>query len=398
MSDACGAYNIIDGSCYNCVSGSPAVNGVCNVIADVNCQIPGVGRCQLCNPGYFIATDGVCIRIPQFCTTPDNSTGACSVCNPGYQLVAGVCRLPPQLLPEPAPTVPPTSSLSTATTTSTTATVDINCASSFGNTCFSCNKGFSLNNGQCVFVQNADSLCVNYVNFNCTACSANYVLENSRCNIQFCQQLSGQGTCAQCNSGYSLANQGFSCIQTPTISNCNTVSNGVCAICNSGYGLFNGGCALLPQNCVNLGSNGQCDSCISGYSLSQNGGFGSSQCIVIQTTTTAMLIPNCRESSPTGCIACSFQYWLTSNGSCQQVDTLCKTYNSANGFCTSCYESYVLSNSTGSCSLFVKNDTNCKTYNSALECTGCYEGFYLNSVKTCAIINPLCSRFNTTTG
>lgn len=61
--------------------------------------------------------------------------------------------------------------------------------------------------------------------------------------------------------------------------------------------------------------------------------------------------PNCNSYKADGsCDVCSFRYWKTSTGDCEQVSDLCEKWSESNGKCTSCYKGYGL-NKDGACTL-----------------------------------------------
>jgi hypothetical protein len=78
--------------------------------------------------------------------------------------------------------------------------------------------------------------------------------------------------------------------------------------------------------------------------------------------------PTCQQ-----CATRSFNY----NGVCTAVNTLCNTWDSFNGFCSSCYNGYVLNGNT--CTINNQNVNNnplCKTWNGA-NCIECATRTYL---------------------
>lgn len=167
--------------------------------------------------------------------------------------------------------------------------------------------------------------------------------------------------------------------------NCLQAGPAGCAACAQGFGLVRGGCLQLPQFCqaVDQGS-GFCVACASGYSLGPMDPVAGTLCVAA-----VAMVPNCRTMGPVGCQVCSSGYWM-SNGQCQQVSTLCASFNQNSGYCTSCYEGYTLNNATGTCSQIVRTDPNCQTYSSDGSCTKCYNSFILNPSRKCILMNPLC--------
>lgn len=62
--------------------------------------------------------------------------------------------------------------------------------------------------------------------------------------------------------------------------------------------------------------------------------------------------PNCHtyNKSDGSCDVCSFKYWKTTSGNCEQVSDSCNTWSEVNGKCTSCYGGYGL-NRNGTCTV-----------------------------------------------
>ena len=40
------------------------------------------------------------------------------------------------------------------------------------------------------------------------------------------------------------------------------------------------------------------------------------------------------------CVQCYAGYYVGKNGNCLQINPLCRTFNAANGACTTCYSGY----------------------------------------------------------
>jgi hypothetical protein len=75
------------------------------------------------------------------------------------------------------------------------------------------------------------------------------------------------------------------------------------------------------------------------------------------------------------------------------VSDACKTFNTYNGKCTTCYSGYSL-DTDGKC-----NESNSTTLCAATNpttglCTKCFNGSYLDSSSNCAPIDPFCQTFN----
>jgi hypothetical protein len=96
-----------------------------------------------------------------------------------------------------------------------------------------------------------------------------------------------------------------------------------------------GVCTLISVFCNKYNNiSGACLSCYSGFKIS-NG-----QCVEDNTT----IDQNCASWTNSVCDKCAFGSYFDVNHICQIVDPLCATFNSSNGYCLSCYSSYVLTN------------------------------------------------------
>lgn len=83
---------------------------------------------------------------------------------------------------------------------------------------------------------------------------------------------------------------------------------------------------------------------------------------------------------------------------CQPVSSTCKTYDSTNGACLSCYDGYFLADiicafGTAPGSVVTYDPYCLKVVNQT--CTQCSKGFYLLN-KKCEAVNPLCKTFDYT--
>lgn len=96
---------------------------------------------------------------------------------------------------------------------------------------------------------------------------------------------------------------------------------------------------------------------------------------------------------PEGCIECYQSYFLR-NGTCNPVNTLCKTSNASSGECLSCYTGYSLKN--GKC-LTTYADPNCAKYDQEGVCANCSAKYYMRD-GLCTRVSPLCKTYNIGTG
>jgi len=112
---------------------------------------------------------------------------------------------------------------------------------------------------------------------------------------------------------------------------------------------------------------------------------------------TQVIDPNCHSFVNNTCTQCSFGYYFGANNICRQASVNCKTFDSTNGNCTSCYPSFNLA--SGSCIAQVKtvSDPNCNSFDTNGICTKCSYGYYfVNSI--CTQINPSCQNFDISRG
>lgn len=62
--------------------------------------------------------------------------------------------------------------------------------------------------------------------------------------------------------------------------------------------------------------------------------------------------PNCKKLNGDFCAECYDRFYLK-DGACVEVNQLCKGYNKQNGYCTDCFEGYLL-RSDGSCQAYTQ--------------------------------------------
>lgn len=223
------------------------------------------------------------------------------------------------------------------------------------------------------------------VDYNCQTCLSKYTLVNNQCIVVIpnCLQVTGFD-CTTCATGYIPFNG--QCI--PKIQNCIIQSGTNCGKCLTGYDLVNmTSCVYHIDNCVKV--NGMaCFICADGYELKPNG-----QCSLIPVVIVDPALffdPNCKTYDMvtfSKCLECGKGFFLNAKGTCEQVDPLCKTYNSVNGFCLSCYIGYTLDLINGKCSrtpASVHQLDNCNEYDFVKDvCVKCAEGCYFDANGKC---------------
>lgn len=98
------------------------------------------------------------------------------------------------------------------------------------------------------------------------------------------------------------------------------------------------------------------------------------------------VVNNCQKYASGICISCYSGYFLKLSV-CSPLNPLCKTYNLTNGNCLSCYPGYTLT--VGLCSIAI-SDPNCLSLSGNGGCLKCSKGFFLNTTGKCQQMNPLC--------
>ena len=230
----------------------------------------------------------------------------------------------------------------------------------------------------------------------CLRCSTRYYLSNQ---TGLCTAISGQcssydnntGVCLGCYSGFLFLNGECYLQISGTASadaNCKvpSASGTSCQSCYQGYYVSNGICTASNPLCATIDINGNCLSCYSGYVLYL------SSCVM---SGVANVPPNCANFTNGVCVQCAQgSFWR--NGNCVSVSPLCRTYDNSTGYCTSCYNGYVLNQITCSIAPPSSGAANCKNFTNGI-CVQCSQG-YLMLGGVCQQINPLCQTVNNNNG
>ena len=156
--------------------------------------------------------------------------------------------------------------------------------------------------------------------------------------------------------------------------------NQQCKSC-SPYWVFNSNNICVPVDplCKTYdNANGHCLTCFKGYVLNADTGACD------RAADRAVSDAGCAEWNwdQDVCVKCS-HYWFMNNGLCASVSPYCKSYDQANGQCTTCFSGYNLSN--GEC--LVAPENFCKTQDQN-GCTTCYDGFVLYQ-KNCVTLDKI---------
>lgn len=304
-----------------------------------NCAEYVNGACTRCSFRFIRAADGVCEPVNPLCASWD-SNGACLTCYSGYEICENGCIMTESCAPE--------------------GTYDPNCRNTVNSICQECSFGYYFNqNGICTEVN------------------------------PFCRSNDGKGNCLSCYAGYALSNGICSIAPNPSDNNplCSRWSNGVCQACAVFSWLNGNRCVAFDPMCASSNSNnGLCLSCYGGYVL--NGG----RCILSTNTQPNDLL--CRSWNGAGvCIECSPYSYFRQN-MCVAVDALCRTFNSQNGLCLSCYAGYNLQ--SGRCVVvppdagYQNTNQYCAVWEGAV-CRQCAANSYFNANGNCTPNNPYCA-------
>lgn len=419
----CKTFDSTNGACTSCYAGYNLNNGDCaaapqtqdnSAPADKLCA-QWVGTvCQKCSVGS-VFRQGVCVQVDPQCKTYDNTTGACLSCYAGYYLSQGQCLVTPA-----APAAEPTDKLCAQWN----GTVCVKCAQSayFSNgvcvasnplcktfdnnngACLSCYYGYLLQSGNCVVADTSspsDLLCARWQNGVCVQCAQSAYLSNGVCTQSnpLCKTFdSANGACLSCYAGYNLNNG--NCVVAPQTQDnsaptdvlCAKWDGKVCTQCSTGSYFKNGVCTQADALCKTFdNTNGNCLSCYAGYTLT--GGSCVAVPLVADNSQPADVL--CARWSGSTCLQCSKSSYSV-NGVCTQSDPLCKTFDSTNGACTSCYNGYLLQG--GACEQDKSGpaDPLCAQW-SGIVCQKCATFAYFNN-GVCTQVSPQCRTFDSNNG
>lgn len=140
---------------------------------------------------------------------------------------------------------------------------------------------------------------------------------------------------------------------------------------------------------------GICELCYEGY------GLNNGTCVVIapgeQTN------PGCQKwDGNHNCLECSVRFFFNADSVCVPVSSHCRTWNSTNGFCDTCYDGYIV-NTQGECvvnPIPFNPDSNslCGHWDDNKVCLSCSERAYFNQQGLCVAVDDYCNTWDPFTG
>ena len=396
--------------CMVCLTGFNAVNGICQRTQPIvpNCQAYDLasGICMACATNFTL-TNGLCVAIPL-----NGGSGGVIVINGGGSNNGNGNTN--------------SNGSSSSSSVNIVANRDSNCIMYSGSVCTSCSSRYYFGpNGLCVPV---NPLCKDYFsNGSCSSCYPSYVVSGTTCIVNGrvsdpnCKSFSQGGACDGCFNGFFFNQVVQLCQALNPICKTSNLTDGTCLSCYGGYSISAGKCSGASQDancqkfasgsttCVQCSSNfylntdgrckqisplcktasqstGACLSCYAGYVLQ------GTNCVVGGAAT---LDANCATFNNNICINCSSNYYLNTQGVCITFNPLCKTSNTSNGACLSCFKGYGIQ--SGTCVIVSgqtsNSDVNCKATDANGACTACYSFYYLSVQGNCIRLDTNCKTY-----
>jgi hypothetical protein len=148
---------------------------------------------------------------------------------------------------------------------------------------------------------------------------------------------------------------------------------------------------MVNPLCKSWNNQNFCLSCYDGYTLTTGGTCIMSNNQTVRYSTEdlpAVMDPFCNQYSNKVCVQCAPRTFMSSNGTCMQVDPNCQTW-ATTGACTQCYIGYTITN-TFFCSIMnpsvlspqlkssLNSDVNCLESSASGVCSRCIFRFVLN--------------------
>jgi len=255
----------------------------------------------------------------------------------------------------------------------------VQCSES-GNLCQECDEGyFPDENGACSYTAN----CQISFQGRCLKCNSGYVLNEGAgiCKSQNSEDLvncknadKATGLCKECNENFYLNEGDKRCISTK---NCFESAFGICKKCSSGFYLDKKSNTCKEQSNdfakCELSSDGKtCEKCIEDYSFDEDG-----KCVNTQF---------CKQGDGKGkCQTCLSGYYLVESDKVCTPEKECLKGRGDLGICLACKKGFVIDLSDGKC----KSNTDenelrhCESADGT--CTKCISGFDLGKDNKCSL-------------
>ena len=236
----------------------------------LTCTDKNINSCLSCVSTSFLTSNGLCLACDSKCIACQKSKDFCSKCTASFYLINNTCL----------------ESECNSPCFTCDKLID-------KNKCLSCQDGQFLKNETCYNCNSTCLTCSISVG-NCTSCTSEKYLNNSKCIIPVCDS-----SCKTCQGGYT---------------------GNDCASCNDGYFLSNKTCQKCDDLCKTCsGTKTNCLSCNTKYYLSQNA-------CLLKCDASCL---TCKGIAATDCLTCSSPLILTSDGKCEKPDILAGLQSSA---------------------------------------------------------------------
>lgn len=410
-----GYYVSSNGSCLQSDVTTPAFVG-CAQWAPNNV-------CTKCSVKYYFGANNTCIQVNDYCRLWDTTTGACTDCYLGYVVANNTCVLNPAGQPL-APNVAAnplchqwngTVCLSCATRSYFDAKQICQPVSDYcwtfdplNGVCLTCFKGYDLVNNTCVYSPSntaavTDPGCGIWNGSVCLACSHWFVFNAKGVCIPVAGQCrtydNATGNCLTCYKGYDLVSGvcNYSASNNAPVSDpgCGAWNGTVCVSCSKNW-VFNknGVCVTVSDQCRTWDTVGICTGCYLGYVLA-NG-----TCSFAVNAAVPDLGCKIWNFTLGSCATCSnWWFYNTTSHLCQQVSTLCATFDPATGWCLTCYSGYALD--SGVCVVVPLSaphgptEYGCAVWNGTV-CVSCSFNWVFNGKGVCVTVSDQCKTHDNT--
>jgi len=331
----CGECDSRNGMCIDCEDGyfSPATSTQCYAFPE-ECMLDRrhkVEGCLECNNGYYPWMDGrKCNRCPysycEICTRTE-----CLVCNENYYVATPNCRRCPNY-----------------------------CANCTQAGCQQCEEGYYLHdNGNCYVCPANCATC--HEPSQCDVCRSGYYLHANGVTcvacISQCSDCQADG-CSDCNEGYYLREDRRVC--TRCHAKCTNCQNTVgCVECEERYTPKNLACTACGSYCQACGDGGAtCTECDEDHYHTNNKGAHCTTCKV--GCSTCSHDEGCTECDEESTTRKGIGLFLDDTALDRNNAQVCRICNSYISYCNRCRQKR---NPAGTANV--------------LECTNCFEGYYI---------------------